>query len=92
MENELKKMLLYRLPNFKSEKYLKWVRLNYPDKDPRHILINKKFCDYLIAPIEHEDHQIIHQQGISKSKYDFEDLLIIALETIFKYIKEQDEN
>ncbi len=49
----------------KSRRYLQWAKMQHPDKDLHHLLgstVGRKFTDYLVVPITHEEHLLIAER------------------------------
>jgi hypothetical protein len=69
----------------KSKRYLKWMKIQFPDLDLHHILgsvHSKKFTDYLVVPIHHTHHLNVVEshKAIWFSKY-----LEVALGHLLRY-------
>jgi len=83
----IRKMLKYRLSIESDKDYLKWLKEQYPDKDIHHFTKGYKKVkhnDYLTYPIDHEQHDKIHTQGIE----DQEEAVLLIIDNLIKYIKQ----
>lgn len=86
MSNILYKQLR-GLPVYRSDKFLKWVKAKYPDRDMHHLIgamTAIKLNDYLILPLTREE----HIQAESKKGEFAVDNLPRSLNILFEYIKE----
>lgn len=81
---ELKKMLKYRLPFMKSEKYLEFIKQE--GKDRHHIVGRNN--DYLITNLSRAEHTSRHSSGHA----EFEEDLVSALTNLFKYVRYLENN
>jgi hypothetical protein len=65
---------------YKSKKYLAWVKEKYPNQDTHHLLMKK--IDYLVIPLEHFFHlEVVHK---NRQKY-FVEYLPMSLKILALY-------
>lgn len=70
----------------KSDKYLKWLKLDNPGKEPHHILgstIGRKFTDYLIVMVDRPEHETAEKF----KPYYFMIYLPKAINNLINYVK-----
>lgn len=74
----------------RDKKYLAWVKSLFPNMDIHHILgstFSKKFTDYLVAPIEHEEH--LTKAEYNKAEYCTK-YFNISVRLLLQYAKEKE--
>ena len=86
----LSKMLKFRLPTWKDEKYWKWCSSQRIDGYEWHHLLGRRYCDFLLVNIPKTQHDRIHH-GTGYEDGEYETLFLACLINLMRYIKERNE-
>lgn len=90
MKIDIKKFLKFRLGKWKNEDFWKWTSSQRREGWEWHHLVKRQHSDLFLVQIPSEQHKRIENSGYNEG--EFEELFLISLLNIQKFIEEMSTN